>query len=60
MDKILLVLTGGTICSFGDDENKNRDVDITKANRLIIENFRQSGSKYSAQEFDVDIPGMII
>ena len=26
MKKILLVLTGGTICSFGDERGENRDV----------------------------------
>lgn len=55
MKKILLVLTGGTICSFGDENNNNRDVDISKANRLIIENFRNSKSEFSTQEFDTEV-----
>ena len=29
--KILLLLTGGTICSFGDEQGNRRDVDIQKA-----------------------------
>lgn len=55
MNKILLVLTGGTICSFGDEDNLNRDVDVVKANRLIIDNFRNSDSIYRDCEFETDI-----
>lgn len=55
MNKILLVLTGGTICSFGDEDNLNRDVDVVKANRLIIDNFRNSDSIYMDCEFETDI-----
>ena len=53
MKPILLILTGGTICSFGDSENANRDVDIVKARRLIIENFRSSSSPYKDTEFEI-------
>lgn len=44
MKNILLVMTGGTIGALGDAENKNRNVDGSRANRLIIENFRNSDS----------------
>ena len=54
MKPILLVLTGGTICSFGDEYNKNRDVDVKKARRLILENFEKSDSKYKNQEFETE------
>lgn len=53
MKPILLILTGGTICSFGDNENVNRDVDVKKAKRLIIENFENSSSPYRDTEFQV-------
>lgn len=53
MKPILLILTGGTICSFGDSENANRDVNMAKAKRLIIENFEKSSSNYKDTEFEV-------
>ena len=46
MKPILLILTGGTICSFGDSENANRDVNMGEAKRLILENFEKSSSPY--------------
>lgn len=53
MKPILLILTGGTICSFGDSQNVNRDVNVEKAKRLIIENFENSSSAYTDTEFQV-------
>ena len=35
--KILLLLTGGTICSFGDEQGNRRDVDIQKAKALLLQ-----------------------
>lgn len=55
MKPILLILTGGTICSFGDSRNLNRDVDMSKAKRLIIENFEKSSSAYKDTEFEVKL-----
>lgn len=54
MKPILLILTGGTICSFGDSENVNRDVDTAKAKQLILENFEKSTSPYRDTEFQVE------
>ena len=51
--KILVILTGGTICSFGDSENLNRALDMGKAKRILIENFRNSTSHYRNEEFEV-------
>lgn len=51
MGKILLVFTGGTICSFGDENNRNRRPDVDRAERLIVNRFRQSGSEYAGTEF---------
>ena len=45
---ILLVLTGGTICSFAD-ENNERSSDVKRAERLIIEKFRSSTSPFSSE-----------
>lgn len=53
MKPILLILTGGTISSFGDSENVNRDINVAKAKRLIIEKFRGSLSPYKDTEFEV-------
>lgn len=48
--KILLVLTGGTICSFkGEGDKLNSDV--SEAKRLIIEKFRHSGSAFCNAQF---------
>ena len=52
MKKILLVLTGGTICSFGDERGENRDINIKEANALLLQNFRKSGSAYADAEFE--------
>lgn len=52
MKKILLVLTGGTICSFGDERGGNRDVYMKEANALLLQNFRKSGSAFADAEFE--------
>lgn len=54
MKPILLILTGGTICSFGDSENANRDVNMGEAKRLILENFEKSSSPYRDTKFEVN------
>lgn len=51
--KILLVLTGGTICSFGNEQGTCRDVDSSKAKLSLLRSFEQSDSEYSDQEFEV-------
>lgn len=51
--EILLILTGGTICSFGDEKNEKRDLNITKARRLLLSNFQNSNSLYRMCNFDV-------
>jgi len=48
--KILLILTGGTICSF-TNENGEQASDTQKAQALIVENFRKSDSKYRGEEY---------
>lgn len=40
---ILLILTGGTICSFADERGE-RGADTERAKTLIVENFEKSGS----------------
>ncbi len=52
MKKILLIFTGGTICSFGDNNNENRDIDINKSSALLLKNFKNSCSEYSNSEFE--------
>ncbi len=44
--RILLILTGGTICSFADQENEERVSDVALAQTLIVQNFRNSSSVY--------------
>lgn len=51
--KILLVLTGGTICSFGDEQGNRRDVDIQKAKALLLQYFEESDSPCAHQKFEV-------
>ena len=46
---ILLVLTGGTICSFADS-NGERASKTEKAQALIVENFRNGNSLYRSEE----------
>ena len=51
--KILLLLTGGTICSFGDEQGNRRDVDIQKAKALLLQYFEESDSPCAHQKFEV-------
>lgn len=51
--KILLLLTGGTICSFGDEQGKRRDVDIQKAKALLLQYFEDSDSPCAHEKFEV-------
>lgn len=51
--KILLLLTGGTICSFGDEQGNRRDVDIQKAKALLLQYFEDSDSPCAHQKFEV-------
>ena len=55
MDKILLILTGGTICSAVNADGK-RAVDSENAKYKIIDNFRKSGSPFSDVPFDTRMP----
>lgn len=57
--KILLVLTGGTICSFADEHTNEQTADVASAKRLIVENFRRGASKYRSEAdvvFDIKTP----
>ncbi len=47
---ILLLLTGGTICSF-ENENGERVSDTKKAQALIVKNFKKSSSEYRNTHF---------
>ncbi len=51
--KILLLLTGGTICSFGDEQGNRRDVDIQKAKALLLQYFEESDSPCAHEKFEV-------
>ena len=55
MDKILLILTGGTICSFENDDGK-RQTDAESAKYKIITEFRKSGSVFGDIAFDTAMP----
>ena len=46
---ILLILTGGTICSFSNS-NGEQSADTQKAQTVIVENFRKSTSVYSSED----------
>ena len=46
---ILLVLTGGTICSFTNDNNE-RASDTKRAEALIVESFRRGESPFRSEE----------
>ena len=50
--KILLVLTGGTICSFGDEQGNRRDVDIQMAKALLLQYFEESDSPCVHEKFE--------
>ncbi len=47
--RILLVLTGGTICSF-ENENGEREADVSRAQTLIVKKFRESDSRFHSEE----------
>ncbi len=47
--RILLVLTGGTICSFADEKGE-RESDTARAQTLIVQNFRNGTSLYRDPE----------
>ncbi len=55
LDKILLILTGGTICSFENADGK-RDVCAESAKYKIISEFRKSGSPFCDIAFDTVMP----
>ena len=55
MNKILLILTGGTICSYENADGK-RATDAESAKYKIISEFRKSGSPFSGVEFDTVMP----
>ena len=55
MDKILLILTGGTICSFENNDGK-RQTDAESAKYKIITEFRKSGSVFGDIAFDTAMP----
>lgn len=51
--KILLILTGGTICSFGNESGNCRDVDSVRARAQLLEQFERSDSEFADQKFEV-------
>lgn len=53
MKKLLLLLTGGTICSFPDSEG-HRSSDAKMAAPLLVETLRNSRSAYKNYEIDVE------
>lgn len=55
MNKILLILTGGTICSYENFDGK-RTTDAESAKYKIISEFRKSGSVFGDVEFDTVMP----
>ena len=55
MKKILLVMTGGTICSFKDSTGHN-EADTVKAAPMLIDILRNSDSPVRDAEFDVIRP----
>ena len=54
-DKILLILTGGTICSSENNDGK-RSAHADEAKYKIVSAFRESGSPFSDVEFDYRTP----
>ena len=56
MKKLLLLLTGGTICSFPDLEG-HRSSDAKMAAPLLVETLRNSRSAYKNYEIDVETGG---
>ena len=47
--RILLILTGGTICSFAD-EHGERQSDVAQAEALIVKHFRESDSALQGED----------
>lgn len=48
--KILIILTGGTICSFAN-ENGEQQSDTNKAKTLIVSKFRNGDSEFKAEKY---------
>ena len=55
MKKILVILTGGTICS-QENENGERSADAQNAKFRIVSDFRKSSSPYKDTDFDFTMP----
>lgn len=55
MKKILLILTGGTICS-SENSDGRRESDAKSAELKIINNFRQSNSPFNSVQFETRMP----
>ncbi|MBR6531758.1 MAG: asparaginase [Clostridia bacterium] len=55
MKRILLILTGGTICSVANDEGK-RDIDTENAKYKIVSEFKASDSPFTSVVFDTRMP----
>ena len=55
MNKILLILTGGTICSYENADGK-RTTDAESAKYKIISEFKKSDSPFIVVEFDTVMP----
>lgn len=55
MKKILLILTGGTICSVENEDGK-RQTNAESAKYKIISEFRESDSLFNGVEFDTVMP----
>ncbi len=55
MKRILLIMTGGTICSFRDSTGHNA-ADVGKAAPLLIDVLRESDSPMKDAEFDIISP----
>ena len=55
MKKLLLILTGGTICSFKDSTGYN-SADAGRAAPVLVELLRNSDSRAKEAEFDIIRP----
>ncbi len=55
MKKILLILTGGTICSAVNEDGK-REIDTENAKYKIVSNFKKSNSPFKNVEFETKMP----
>lgn len=53
MKKILLILTGGTICSKGNEQGNHRKIHMDEAKTRLLQNFRASDSKFCDCAFEV-------